>query len=335
MPSVSSLGERALIERVRARAGTPPPWVSLGIGDDAAVLQPARGTSDVLTADTLIDGVHFRRAWTAPQAIGHKALATSLSDLAAMGAAPRGALLSLALPGDLPLDDFDAIVDGFVRLGAETGTPLIGGNLTRTPGPLTLDTTAIGAIRPRRLLTRGGGKAGDELYVTGTLGAAAAGLAMLDGGVARATLAPAEVACVDRYERPRAQLRCGTIVGRRQAARACMDLSDGLADAAAQIAAASGTGCIVEAERLPIAEGAASWATRMSRDPIELALSGGEDYELLFAVSPRGRRKFFGAMKRCADVPVTLVGRLTSESGARCQRGDRVVSLSQGFSHFA
>src|SRR5262245_10686812 len=148
MTTVSSIGERALIERVRLRAGTPPDWVTLGIGDDAAVLQPERGTFDVITTDSLIDGVHFRRAWSEPKAIGHKALATNLSDLAAMGASPRAALLSLALPADLPLTDFDGLIDGFVTLAAATGTALIGGNITRTPGPLVLDTTAIGAARP-------------------------------------------------------------------------------------------------------------------------------------------------------------------------------------------
>jgi len=334
MTTVATLGERALIERLRVRAGTPPSWITLGIGDDAAVMQPERGTSDVVTTDALIDGVHFRRDWTAPQAIGHKALSTSLSDLAAMGATPRAALLSLALPQDLPLCDFDGIVDGFVALGAETGTHLIGGNLTRTPGPLTLDTTAIGAVRPRRVLTRKDGRPGDELYVTGSLGAAAAGLAMLEAGAGRAALEQAEAACVDRYERPQPRLRCGIVVGRSRAARACMDLSDGLADAASQIASASGTGCVIDANRVPVAEGVMTWAARTSRDPLELALSGGEDYELLFAVSPRRRRAFVAAMKRSGNLRCTLVGRLTTELGARLQHVDRVVPLRLGFSHF-
>jgi thiamine-monophosphate kinase len=331
---VASLGEHALIERVRARAGPPPAWVTLGIGDDAAVLTPERGTSDVVTTDSLIDGVHFRRAWTSARAIGHKALATSLSDLAAMGAAPRAALLSLALPPDMPVEEFDALIDGFVELGVRQGAPLVGGNLTRSPGPLMVNTTAIGAVRPRRLLTRAGGRPGDELYVTGSLGAAAAGLAMLAAAVDRASLDQAEAECVARHEEPEARVRCGVIVARNRAAHACVDLSDGLADGARQIARASGTGVVIVAESVPIHGGARAWAGRTSIDPLALAVRGGEDYELLFAVAPRRRRTFLAAVGRCPGVSVTCVGRLTSEAGAWLRGPGGAVPLDEGFVHF-
>jgi thiamine-monophosphate kinase len=334
MSSVASLGEHALIERVRARAGSPPAWVTLGIGDDAAVLEPERGTLDVITTDTLIDGVHFRRAWTTTRAVGHKALATSLSDLAAMGATPRAALLSLALPADLTVEDFDALIDGFVGLGTRLGVPLVGGNLTRSPGPLVADTTAIGAVRRRRLLTRAGGRPGDELYVTGKMGAAAAGLAMLTAGADRSALAPEEAECVTRYEQPDARLRCGMIVARNRAARACVDLSDGLADGARQIARSSRTGVVIDAEAVPLHPAARAWFERTSRDPLARALSGGEDYELLFAVAPRSRRTFLGAVRRCPDVEVTLVGRLTAEPGAWLLGPAGSSPLGAGFVHF-
>jgi thiamine-monophosphate kinase len=148
------LGERALVARLQARVGDTPRGVLIGIGDDAAVLEPARGELDVLTTDGLVEGVHFRRDWTPAAAIGHKALAVNLSDLAAMGAIPRASLLSLALPADFPVADFDELVDGYVRLATVSGASLVGGNLTRSPGPVIVDVTAIGRVGRRRLIRR-------------------------------------------------------------------------------------------------------------------------------------------------------------------------------------
>jgi thiamine-monophosphate kinase len=333
--TVASLGERALISRIKSRAGTPPAWVRLGIGDDAAVLEPARGSIDVVTTDSLVEGVHFRRDWTAPAAIGHKALAVNLSDLAAMGAQPRACLLTLALPPDLPLGEFDALVDALVTLAEAAGAPLVGGNLTRSPGPLVVDVTAIGAVGRRKCLTRAGGRPGDDLYVTGRLGAAAAGLAMLNAGLAdRSRLDPMARECVARYEQPDARSRCGLIVGRTRAASACMDVSDGLADAASQLAGASGTGVVLEADDVPIHPGASAWSVSANREALDLALSGGEDYELLFAVPRPKRSRLRAAARLCGDLPFTRVGRLTADPGAWLNRTGRPEPLGPGFAHF-
>ena len=334
MISIASVGERALIGRLRLRAGTPPDWVTIGIGDDAAVIQPARGTLDVFTTDGLVEDVHFRRRWTPAGAIGHKALAVNLSDLAAMGAAPRVVLLSLALASDFPLADFDDLVDGFVTLADQVGAPLVGGNLTRSPGPAMIDVMAVGAVRPRRLLTRGGGRPGDELYLTGSIGAAAAGLARLTASADRESLDPDALACVARYERPDPRLDCGVQVARNRAASACVDLSDGLADAARQLAAASHTGVVIDAEAVPVHPGARAWADSIGTDPLALALSGGEDYELLFAVRRRQRRAFLSVTGRCRGLAVTCIGRLTDEPGPWLARPGRLEPLGSGFAHF-
>src|SRR5262249_47793186 len=143
-PTASALGESALIERIQRRAGVSRDWVSIGIGDDAAVLEPPRGGLDILTTDSLIEGVHFRRDWTPPDAMGHKALAANPSDRAAVGADPRAILLSLAFPAEFPLADFDGLVDGFVTLAEHVKAPLVGGNLSRSPGPLIVDVTVLG-----------------------------------------------------------------------------------------------------------------------------------------------------------------------------------------------
>ena len=176
--TVAELGEQALIERIVRRLDMPA-WVEVGPGDDAAVVKPPRGRREVLTTDALVDGVHFDRAFVPPDAIGHRALAVNLSDLAAMGAEPRAALLSLALPGGMPARFLDGFLDGFLRHAAAHRTAILGGNITRTPGPLVINVTAIGTVKPRRALTRAGARPGDEVYVTGWVGDAAAGLAML------------------------------------------------------------------------------------------------------------------------------------------------------------
>jgi thiamine-monophosphate kinase len=332
--SVAELGEHALIARLQARVAAPPPWIVAGIGDDAAIVSPPRGEVIALTTDSLVEDVHFRRAWTPLDAVGHKALAVNLSDLAAMGAAPHAALLSLALPPDLLLADFDALVEGFLTLAGATGMPLVGGNITRSPGPLVIDVTAVGSARARRVLRRSAGRANDDLYVTGTLGAAATGLAALRAGLSRPGLDPDLAACVARYERPDPRLRAGVTAARSRSVNAAIDLSDGLADAVRQMALASGTGAVVDATSVPVHPGTRAWAERTGADPLSLALSGGEDYELLFAVSRRRRRGFLAAAQRWTGLPVTRVGRLTSESDLWLDGPRGREPLGAGFVHF-
>lgn len=230
-PTVATIGERALIARVRARTGRAPAWAVIGIGDDAAVVEPARGELDVITTDSLVEDVHFRRAWSSARSIGRKAVAINLSDLAAMGATPRSIVLSLLLPPALPLRDFDELIEGVLEEASAAGASLVGGDIARSPGPLAINITAIGSAGRRRVLTRGGGRPGDELYVTGSIGAAAAGLGLLETGTARDGLDAALAECVQRFELPAARLRCGRAVAAHRGATACMDLSDGLADA--------------------------------------------------------------------------------------------------------
>jgi thiamine-monophosphate kinase len=177
--TVADVSERELVARIQQQLPPAPPWVLVGIGDDAAIVEPERNRVEVLTVDAIVEGVHFDRAFVPPDAIGHRALAVNLSDLAAMGAKPRLALLSMALPSTLPLADFDGVVSGFTSLAAAHRLQVIGGNLTRSPGPLVIDVTLVGTLKRRQALTRGGAKPGDDLYVSGAIGAAAAGLALL------------------------------------------------------------------------------------------------------------------------------------------------------------
>src|SRR4051812_15687007 len=167
--TVGGLSERDLIARIQQQLPSAPDWLLVGIGDDAAVVEPPRNLVEVLTVDALVEGIHFDRAWVPPDAIGHRALAVNLSDLAAMGATPLLALLSMVLPSSLALDEFDRMVGGFVSLASRHRLQVVGGNLTRSPGPLMLDVTVMGSIKPRQALTRAGASPGDVLFVSGTL----------------------------------------------------------------------------------------------------------------------------------------------------------------------
>jgi thiamine-monophosphate kinase len=329
-------GERELIAAIRARVSDPA-WLTIGIGDDAAVAEPVRGAREILTTDALVESVHFERRLSSPSDIGWKALAVNLSDIAAMGGVPRLALLSLGLPDEITADEVNALLDGFLALAAESGVALAGGNVTRSPGPLIVDVTVTGFARPRRILTRGGARAGDDLYVSGSVGAAAAGLAWWkDTKESKDTKELAGIdECVARHRRPEPRVRLGALLGRNRAASACMDLSDGLADAVRQIAGASGTGARVEAASLPIPAAARAWYARTGVDPVAAAAAGGDDYELLFAVPRRARGRLATVVRQARGVPVTRIGTLTSEPELRLVREDGAVEpLPAGFVHF-
>jgi thiamine-monophosphate kinase len=336
---VSDVTERELIARIHSQQAAPPEWMVVGIGDDAAVVEPVRNRLEVLSVDALVEGVHFDRAFTPPAAIGHRALAVNVSDLAAMGASPRLALVSLALPRSLPLHDFDEMIASLTASAARWRMTIAGGNLTRIDGPLVLDITVVGTVKRRQVLTRGGARPGDDLYVTGSIGAAAAGLQMLKArGTApdrpTAGLSGAAHSCIDRFLYPEPRLRLGQLLGRNRAAGACMDLSDGLADAIHQLAEASGVGALIDADALPIAPDARRWFEAHGQDAVHESMIGGDDYELLFAVRPRLRRRLRAAEDH-GDVPITRIGACTADRAVMVGgRQETPRLLPRGFTHF-
>jgi thiamine-monophosphate kinase len=334
---LADVGERGLIERIRRRLPDPPESLIVGIGDDAAVVMPDRGALQVLTTDSLVEGIHFERRFCSLFDIGYKALAVNVSDIAAMGGTPRLALLSLILPSSLTVADVEAVIDGVSELARETRIAVAGGNITRSPGPLAIDVTLVGAVRPRKFLTRSAGRPGDDLYVTGTIGAGVAGLRWLIEHGDRPDVLPEEselVSCVTRYRRPAPRWRIGALLGRTRSAAACMDLSDGLADAVRQVAAASGTGARVVAEDMPVDPGARLWFDARGMDAVDAAVAGGDDYELLFSVPERNRRRLRAVESLARGLPLTRIGQLTREPEVVLIRNGRPGPLAEGFTHF-
>ena len=330
---VRSLGEHAIIERIRSRLGPAPDWLLVDAGDDAAVYEPPRNAVEVITTDAIVDGVHVDRRFVPPAAIGYRALAVNLSDLAAMGATPRLATLSLALPADLTTDDLDALVGGVLDLAARTRTRVVGGNVTSIGGPLVVDVTAIGLAHRRRILTRNGARPGDYVFVSGTLGDARSGLQILRTRGALPT--PAASHPVARYLHPEPRLRLGHLLARHAAANSAIDLSDGLADGLSQLAHASGLGIEIDGTAIPLHAETVDAVRGAGRDPVREAVAGGDDYELLFTVSPR-KHGPFRAVARLADgVPLTRIGVVTRTPGVTIIHPDgRREAVTGGYEHF-
>lgn len=306
--------EFQLIERFLSPFRTRGPGVILGPGDDCAILRPSPGTDLCVTTDAVVEAVHFDPGFFRPQDIGHKALAVNLSDLASMGARPRWFVCSVACrSSDQPR--LAGIARGMAALAERSGILLAGGNFTRAD-TLSLHITAAGEVPQGTALRRDRARPGDRLYVTGTLGDAALGLALGQSGKRGARLR--------RQLRPEPRMRAGLLA--RRFASAAIDISDGLLQDLGHVLDASRVGATVDALRLPL-----SPACRASKASLDLALGGGEDYELLLCVPPARARSFERALSAAGE-KVTAIGEIV--------RGRRLAVLhapppkASGFDHF-
>ena len=329
--SKAAAGELALIRLIRQRVPRASRGeVRLGIGDDCALLRPRRGEEFAITTDLTIVGRHFWLATHPPESIGHRAIARGLSDLAAMGARPVEAFVSLAVPGELAGKWTRRFYDGLLGLARAHRTTLAGGDVSEALIPLA-DIVLVGSVPAGKALLRSGARPGEILYVTGTLGGSAAGLARLEemAGPGRRSAMRRRIATSDEpltlHLHPQPRIAQGLWLRRKGLATAAIDLSDGLSTDLAHLCEESGVMAEIEAERLPIHPGAT----------LEQALNGGEDYELLFTAPESAR-----VPRAIAGVPVTRIGRILRRSGRRPTITLKTASGSRplqpaGWQHFA
>jgi len=315
--TLAEFGERELLRHIRGRLPEGP-GVKLGAGDDAAAVEI--GPLALVTTDSLVEGVHFTRDTAPARLVGRKALTVNLSDLGAMGGIGRYATVSLLLPPDVTLGWVDALYDGLLERAAEAGVSIVGGNLARSREGVVVDVTLLGD-GGGRLLLRSGAQPGDHVVVTGTLGAAAEGVRLLkegarlddDGqllatGVWTESSSAAVVACLRAQLDPRPPFAVARSIAERGLARAGMDLSDGLSTDLLDLCSASGVAAVVERALLPVDPKAAGLARASGSDPYQLALHGGEDYQLLLAIAPEAFEEA-RELSRVFGAELTTVGR--------------------------
>lgn len=299
------------------------------IGDDCAVL-PLTGEIDMLvTADMLVEDIDFRLEWTNPEFLGHKSLAVSLSDVAAMGGTPRWSMLSLAIPEKLWSTGFlDRFYEGWFALARKYDVELVGGDISRTPGGLVIDSTVGGEVAKGAAFLRSTARPGDLIYVSGHLGGAAGGLRLLESGTRYSSQLPTDMlSLVEKQLQPQPELVLSNRLQRLEIVTAAIDLSDGLSSDLGHICDQSRVGAIIDAGRLPIDP---DLAARFPADEcLDMALNGGEDFRLLFTIAPEAS----GALDRLG---VIRIGEITDHAGQILLRqGDQIVPLEpKGFRHF-
>jgi thiamine-monophosphate kinase len=331
--TLAALGERGLIARLRRRLPPPGPEVLLGIGDDAAAVTWG-GEILLLTTDTLLEGVHFRRSTATLRDIGAKAIAVNVSDIAAMGGEPRYALLALALPPGLAVTELDELYAGVHDMARQHGVTLVGGDTCAAPGGVVLSVTLVGRVDGAPL-RRSGARPGDAILVSGALGASAAGLAVLERGPG--TLPAAVVEPVVRAHRvPTPRVAESQLIRASGWATAMIDLSDGLVTDLGHVAAESCVGARVDVDAIPMSEATRAVARALGVDPLAWALSGGEDYELLFTAAADRAGDLARAVTDRTGTPVHRIGEVRPlREGVRfLHRDGRPRPVEPGFDHF-
>jgi thiamine-monophosphate kinase len=343
MPGLDEFGLIRLLTSGRgSAAGNGPEGVAVGIGDDAAVLNGRAGYQWVVSCDTMVQDVHFRPDTMTYSAIGFKAMASNISDIAAMGAEPRFAVVALTIPRDVPEHALQEMYDGLYQCAEQYGVAVVGGDTTGTPAGLTVTVTVIGEVEAGRALLRSSAKPGDEVFLTGPIGLSAAGLELLlkrgRSAYDSTDMGPEELRLVMAHQRPLPQVEAGRILSASGLGHALNDISDGLASEAWELAEASRCGIVLDESLLPVNPELAAYAVRTGADSLDWMLYGGEDYQLVGTVAAEDAGRLAGLFAE-AGLDFYRIGHVAGSGGnpvvTICRRDGTTVPIGKkGYNHF-
>jgi len=329
---IKEIGEFGLIERIHAKAGRSSYPVVIGIGDDASVLDVGPGNQVVTTTDMLVEGVHFLRDAIDPFDLGFKSHAVNLSDIAAMGAAPVQSFLSFGLPGDMDVEIIDRFMDGFMEAGE--GVPLSGGDTVSSPEGWLISVTVIGLAPAGRVLRRDAAVPGETIWLCGPVGDSAAGLSILLDKSGKVNDQDARF-LIKRHNRPLAQVRMGRILLEAGISNCAIDVSDGLLQDLGHICERSKLGAELQLENIPLSGPINELAAANNVDPYNWALSGGEDYSLLFTVNPENEKKLLTVLER-EEIQAVPIGKTVAGKGIVVLKDGSPMEIESdgGYDHF-
>jgi thiamine-monophosphate kinase len=331
---IKEIGEFGLIDRLAQKLGQPDESVIVGIGDDAAVLQVTEGHQTVMTTDMLVEGIHFLSQTITFHNLGFKSLAVSISDIAAMGGIPKHAVISLAIPPQVHVESLESLYEGVAEICRQHGTHVVGGDIVKIQERLVISVTILGEVETGRALLRSGAKPGDVVFVSGTVGGSAAGLALLQGEGDHLSVTERDK-LIEFHQRPKPQVLLGRLLLQSGICTSCNDISDGLASELNEIAQASGVGMEIERSAIPIHSAVRAFASAVQKDPLDFALFGGEDYQLVGTA----REDAFPSLQMRAremGISLTRIGIVTKEKGIWLTGGGQQPRLieAKGYCHF-
>ncbi len=334
--TLDDFGEAGIIQLIQGNVSQKlPPYVKKGIGDDCAVLAEAGWDKTLLvTTDTMIEGIHFTDQTLSPEALGWKALAVNISDIAAMGGTPRTAFLSIGIKPETEVSFLESFMAGFNTLAEKTGIALAGGDTVESPTSAIITITLLGDCLPEHVVYRSGARVGDDLWVTGPLGDAAAGLFLLQNK--QAPPPSGYESLVRAHQEPMPPLDVGKALGESGLAHAMIDISDGIAKDLGHICEQSGTGALLQATSIPMSDKLQRLAAEVEKSPLDWALHGGEDYELLFTASSADEEKIVTLTSKISGTPVAKIGTIIHEDGIwlETEKGKERLG-SGGYVHFS
>lgn len=337
---LKEVGEFGLIDRIQSRLSFSHRDIIKGIGDDAAVTQIGEGKLLLSTSDILIENVHFDANLISAHHLGRKAMAVNISDIAAMGGNPRFFLISLGLPPQLSVEFIDQFINGLLESAESFRTYAIGGDTSLSPERLVINITVLGEILPGYQVYRNGAKVGDQIFVTGNLGDSALGLTILKSKDNRSTVNGIEghvKALVERHCNPTPRVTEGALIAGNRIASSMIDISDGLISDLEHICIESSVGARIWIQNLPLSQTYQECCREFTDNPVDLALSGGEDYELLFTVE-KGKVGTLDKISSEFNTKLTHIGEIVEKDNgitALTDRGERYTVKRKGFDHFS